>query len=895
MGDERKFAAFISYSHATDKALGPVLQEGIEKFAKPWYRSRARRVFLDNSSLAAESDLTRAILDGLAQAEHFLLLASPASAKSTWVGKEVDWWLENRDRTKLFVLLTDGEARWDEGVLVDGSALPDALHDIPEPRCVDLRRVRELDLHAPEWESVLADVVAPLDGVEKAELIGHHARERRRTRRTVRATISVLVVLLVAAVIFAVRSQQESNRARQQTMVATSRQLVAQAAAIRDTRPDTARQLLAQAYRLSPSPEVVGALMESPSIPRVLRQPTMARDVAYSPQGELLAVARDRDVVLYEGTREKAVVPLDQGYAATVAFSPDGKYLAIGTSSGTGLLVEIAAPDRAARFQGTSGSMVRVVSFVPGRPLLVMTESAGAARLVDISDPASPRPGPVFAPGHPSLFYDAAAVSPDGHTWVRGDGGGTVELWDITVKPVLRGKLTGHTGQLTSLRFAPKGAVLASGSSDDTVRLWNLAQNTQYAVLSGASLGVHATAFSPDGVTLAVGDGASTIGLWDVTDPTRPRTSPALRGQTSTIAGLSFSADSRVLASASQDGPGQQHTVRLWNVLNAARSSAVAVLPGGGGVAFAPGPLLAAGFPWKLYDLADPAHPKEIRDIRTYNQGGGLVAFSPDGTKIAAGIPVVQHDTRTAEQPDTKQDGRAASLTYSPDGKLVGAAADLAEYQLWITEGDRAVAAGVLKGSASAARGIAFRADGRLAVTRGKEGKTLQFWDITNPSDPGLLHAEDTAADPVESVAFRQTGSVVTGHKSGSVTVWHSDDHRRISSVTRHVGQVDGLAPQPGGSLLASAGAAEEVLLWDLTDETRPAEVSVLHAGGKIFGASIAFSPDGKLLAGAETRTTIWSIDAAQALARLCADSPAITEAEWRQYLPDDPYDPPCA
>jgi hypothetical protein len=142
MGDERKFAAFISYSHATDKELGPLLQEGVEKFAKPWYRSRARRVFLDNSVLAAESDLTQAILDGLAQAENFLLLASPASAESTWVDEEVAWWMENRDPAKLFVLVTDGEVEWRNGVLAHGSALPKVLHDIPEPRCVDLREVR---------------------------------------------------------------------------------------------------------------------------------------------------------------------------------------------------------------------------------------------------------------------------------------------------------------------------------------------------------------------------------------------------------------------------------------------------------------------------------------------------------------------------------------------------------------------------------------------------------------------------------------------------------------------------------------------------------------------------------------------------------------------------------
>ena len=223
--------------------------------------------------------------------------------------------------------------------------------------------------------------------------------------------------------------------------------------------------------------------------------------------------------------------------------------------------------------------MVRVVSFVPGRPLLVAVESAGQARFVDFTDPARPTPGPVFAAGDALMIYDAGAVSPDGRTWARGTTDGTIELWDITGAPVLRATLRGHTGQLTSLQFAPKGAVLASGSADHSVRLWNLAQNTQYAVLSGSSL-VRSTAYSPDATTLAVGDDEGTIGLWDVTDPTRPRTTPSLRGHTGSVEGLAFSADSRVLASASKDGPGEQDTVRLWNVLDGVRSAAVAVLPG---------------------------------------------------------------------------------------------------------------------------------------------------------------------------------------------------------------------------------------------------------------------------------------------------------------------------
>lgn len=895
MPGDRTYAAFISYSHATDHALGPLLQEGVEKFAKPWYRPRQRRVFLDNSVLAAESDLTQAILDGLANAENFLLLASPASAASRWVGKEVAWWLENRDRRTLFVLLTDGEVVWDNGVLdrERTTALPEALHDISEPRCVDLRAVRdvELDPRNPQWEAVLADVVAPLDGIEKSDLIGHHISERRRTKRTVTAAISVLVVLLVAAVIFAVRSEQQSDRAQQQTLVATSRQLVAQAAAIRDSRPDIARQLLVQAYRMSPTAEVLGALMESPSIPRVLRQPTMVRDVVFSPRGELLAVARDHDVVLYEGTSERAVIPLRERYGAAVAFSPDGKYLAIGTAHAFGVLVETAAPERRAEWAATAGSMVRVVSFVPGRPLLVAVESAGHARFVDFSDPARPTPGPVFAAGDALMNYDAGAVSPDGRTWARGTTDGTIELWDITSAPVLRATLRGHTGQLTSLRFAPKGAVLASGSADHTVRLWNLAQNTQYAVLSGSSL-VRSTAYSPDATTLAVGDAEGTIGLWDVTDPTRPRTTPSLRGHTGSVEGLAFSADSRVLASAGKDGPGEQDTVRLWNVLDGVRSAAVAVLPGTlGGLAFAPGPVLAAGSPWKLYDLTDPARPRQTRDLGR----GGPLAFSPDGTKIATGPPVVEHDI-AADLPVVNRDGQAGGLVYSGDGKLIAAPGNDLEYQLWKPEGDRAVPAGVLKGSTVTAGWFAFRADGEMAVTIGHEGKSFQLWDITDPFAPVLRHTENTEADPVESVAFRSSGATfVTGSKGGVVALWDSDGQRRITAVTRHVGAVGDLAAQPGGSLLASAGAAGEVVLWDLGDETRPVEVSALRAGGRFVGATIEFSPDGRLLAGAYERTTIWSVDAARAVAQLCADSRPITENEWQQYLPDDTYDPPCA
>ncbi|NKE56165.1 TIR domain-containing protein [Lentzea sp. PSKA42] len=889
MPDERTYAAFISYSHATDHALGPLLQEGIEKFAKPWYRPRTRRVFLDNSELAAESDLTQAILDGLARAENFLLLASPASARSRWVAKEVEWWLENRDRRDLFVLLTDGEAVWDNGVLDQRrtTALPEALHDIPEPRCVDLRGVRdvELDSRNPDWESVLADVVAPLDGIAKTELIGHHVRERRRTKRTVTTTISVLVVLLVAAVIFAVRSEQQSDRAQQQTMVATSRQLVAQAAAIRDTRPNIARQLLAQAYRLAPTAEVVGALMESPSIPRVVPTPKTTTDVAFSPRENMIAVATKDGIALHEGTSERAKIPLTD--ATAVRFSPDGELVAATTSSGTVLIAEVADPNRRSTWNaGTTG--LRSLAFVPGKPVLTVTGSGAHTWLLDVTDPLAPRLITEFEPNTDSLGT-TSAVSADGTTIALSGSAGAVELWDITGTPTRKAVLTGHSSDVMTLRFAPAGGLLASGSRDDTVRLWNTANLGQYGVLTGASQIVSSLAFAPDGVALAFGDGNGVVHLWDVSDPIRPRTAQPLLGHVETIHGLSFSADSRTLASAGEN-------VRLWNVLNAARSAAVTVLPGHSHtLAFGANHQLATGFPTKLYDLTDITRPREVRTLRTFNVGGSpQLAFSPDGTRIASGLPVALTDPANGDTP--VQEDHAASVVFRRDGKLIGAAPSPGVFRLWVPDGDRVRAAAELPGSRDTPHGISF-GSGDRAATVGDKGETLQLWDVREPDAPRLLRTHDTKADPVESVLFHPTGDVViTGSGTGLITVWDMASGGRLATVLRHVGNVRHLALHPDGKRLASAGESGEVVLWDITDPTRPVEVSTLRAGARYTAAAIAFSPDGTMLGGADgVRTTIWSIDVPRLLARLCADSPRIPETEWRQYLPDIPYDPPCA
>jgi hypothetical protein len=129
-GRVMRYDAFLSYSHAADGKLAPALQRALHRFARPWNRMRALRVFRDTTSLAATPELWPAIVAALGQSSHFLLLASPQAAASKWVQREVEWWFANRPADKLFVLLTAGTIAWDENTRDFDWKLTTALPDL---------------------------------------------------------------------------------------------------------------------------------------------------------------------------------------------------------------------------------------------------------------------------------------------------------------------------------------------------------------------------------------------------------------------------------------------------------------------------------------------------------------------------------------------------------------------------------------------------------------------------------------------------------------------------------------------------------------------------------------------------------------------------------------------
>ena len=162
--------------------------------------------------------------------------------------------------------------------------------------------------------------------------------------------------------------------------------------------------------------------------------------------------------------------------------------------------------------------------------------------------------------GHTSMVQ-AIAISPDGQLIASGSNDNTIKLWQLATGKLLRTInrwFSGHSSMVHSLAFSPDGQLLASGSWDDTVKLWQVNTCREILTLMGHSNWVNSVAFSPDGQLLASGSADNSIKLWQMNSGRQICT---FTDHSDLVWSVAFSPDGQLLASSSWD-----KTIKIWQI-----------------------------------------------------------------------------------------------------------------------------------------------------------------------------------------------------------------------------------------------------------------------------------------------------------------------------------------
>jgi uncharacterized delta-60 repeat protein len=477
-----------------------------------------------------------------------------------------------------------------------------------------------------------------------------------------------------------------------------------------------------------------------------------------------------------------------------------------------------------------------------------------------LSTPLTGHTGPV----------DAGAFSPDGRTLASGSTDHTVRLWNVTnrAQPTSLGPpLTGHTDTVYAVAFSRDGSTLATGSLDKTVQLWNVTDPARPtplgAPLTGHTNYVNAVAFSPDGRTLATGSYDETLRLWNVTDPAAPTPlGTPLAGHTGPVHAVAFSADGHTLASGSYD-----HTARLWNVTDPAAPTPLGTPLAGHtnvvlAVAFSPdGHTLATGstdHTARLWNVTNRAQPTPVGSPLTgHTNWVYAVAFNPDGRTLATGS--TDHTIRLWNIPSALMTGHTSTVlaaAFSPDGRTLATASADRTVRLWnVTDPARPIPLGQpLIGHTDYVYAVAFSRDGRTLAT-GSYDQTVRLWNVTDPAAPIPLGQPLIGhTDYVYALAFSRDGrTLVTGSKDRTVRLWNVTDPAQPTPLdqplTSHTDSVLAAAFSPDGRILATGSADRTVRLWNMTDPARPTPLGSPLTGHTNSVYAVAFSRDGRTLA----------------------------------------------
>ena len=511
------------------------------------------------------------------------------------------------------------------------------------------------------------------------------------------------------------------------------------------------------------------------------KQTNIVRSIAFSPDGQTIASGTAFQAIrLWDVSNGRVLKNLlgHTNWVWSVAFSPGGQILASGCDDPMVRLWDVHTGQCLKTLSGHTNSL-RSVTFSPDGQLLASGSTDQTVRLWDVHTGQCLK----ILQGHTNWVW-AVAFSPDGQILISGSEDKTVRLWDVHTGQCLN-TLSGYTNRVSSVAFTPQcdaiplgmlsanaqnsvgisvsvsvsealpeaiasskeivspfgqrskgkkggnspdGQLLASGSDDRMVRIWDVSSG-QYLDLPGHTDVVRSVAFSPDGRILASGSGSDerTVRLWDVHTGQCLNT---LRGHSNGIWTVAFNPQGDILATGSDD-----LTVKLWDVrtgqcLNTLQGHTIWVWS----VAFNPqGDILASASTDRTVKLWDIRTGECLNTLQGHTTGVQSVAFSPDGQTIASSSfdqTMRLWDVHTGQCLHILQEHTNVvwSVAFHPmNSQMLASGSFDRTVRIWDVHTGQCLK--ILQGHTSGIWSVAFSPDGYFLASGGDD-ETIKLWDV---------------------------------------------------------------------------------------------------------------------------------------------------------------------